>query len=385
MFKWEKKIIDIFEKDYLLLGFIIVTLIALLTRFYMLDYKSGDFNIYLGPWFDYLKDNGGLKALATYPGDYNAPYMTIMALLTYIPLDKLYLIKGFSIIFDFALAISSACLVKFLVSKNKNEFFLLTYSIILFLPEVLMNSSLWGQCDSGYATFIILALLYLLKEKYVKSFILLGVAFALKLQFIFILPLFIVIYVSQKKFSFIHFLIIPVVDLVLSIPAIMMGKPLIDVLTVYFNQTETYSDRLTLNFPNIYTILTGWPSIFYKVGTLVTVAACAMMLGFIIYKKIKWNNEKILNLGLWFVVIVTFLLPCMHERYLFVGEILAVICYILYKKNLSLTIFVVFSSVVTYSSFLFGAPTYYLPYMGAIYTVIIVYFTRDTLRLLSES
>lgn len=384
MFKYEKKIIEFFQKHYLAVGAILISLFALLIRYCMLDFESGDYVIFLSPWYDYLKSNGGFKALANYPGDYNVPYMTIMALLTYLPIPKLYAIKLVSIIFDFAIAVSSAFLVKQIVKKNKKEIALITYSIVLFLPTVLMNSALWGQCDSIYATFIILSLLFLLKEKYIPSFIMLGLAFSFKLQFIFILPLYVIIYVCQKKYSILNFLIIPLIDIILSIPAMIAGKPFKDCLMVYLNQTGTYKDSLTLNFFNIYNILNGTPEIFYKVGELLVLVVCLITLIYCLYKNVKWNNEKIITLGLWFLVVITFLLPGMHERYLFVGEVLALIYYVAYKKNLPIVIFIIFSPIITYSSFLFGLSFPYSQIMSILYLVLIIYFTKDTIKLLDN-
>ena len=197
MTKLEKKLLDFVDNKINILFIIVISLLALFLRYKAINFESGDYTHFLSVWFDYLKDNGGLLALKNYPGDYNAPYMTLMSLLTYLPFNKIYLIKGLSILFDFALALSSALLVKEIAKSNKEKLFLLTYGIVLFLPTVFLNSSLWGQCDSIYATFCILALLYLMKSKYVRSFILLGIAFSFKLQFIFIVPIFIVYYFSK--------------------------------------------------------------------------------------------------------------------------------------------------------------------------------------------
>ena len=46
---------------------------------------------------------------------------------------------------------------------------ILTYGLILVIPPVLVNSSMWGQCDSIYTTFILISLYYLLDKKYTKS------------------------------------------------------------------------------------------------------------------------------------------------------------------------------------------------------------------------
>ena len=58
---------------------------------------------------------------------------------------------------------------------------LITYALVLIIPTVMLNSGMWGQCDSIYTTFVILALYFLVKEKYSLSFIMLGISFAFKL------------------------------------------------------------------------------------------------------------------------------------------------------------------------------------------------------------
>jgi len=210
MLRYEKKIVDFIKKHYKIIFTICIILLAIFVRITLFDFKSGDYVCFLTKWYKYLKIHGGLKALANYPGDYNAPYMTIMALLTYLPIKDIYAIKLVSVIFDFILALSSGLLVKEIVKKNKVTYFLITFCIVLFIPSVILNSSEWGQCDSIYSSFVILSLLFLMKKKYKTSFLMLGLAFSFKLQFIFILPLFVILYFCEEKFSILDFLIIPV-------------------------------------------------------------------------------------------------------------------------------------------------------------------------------
>lgn len=383
MFKYEKKLIDFIHENYLLIGFICATIMALFTRLCMISFESNDYIDYLSGWFEYLKTHGGLLALKNYPGDYNAPYMTIMALLTYLPFKKIYLIKMVSIIFDFGLAISACMLVRYLVPKNKDMYGFITYAVVLFLPEVVINSAIWGQCDSGYTMFVILALLYLLKEKYTKSFIFLGLAFSLKLQFIFILPLFIVVYVMKKKFSILNFLIIPLVNLVLCIPAMIFGKSFKDILLVYFKQVYNFGG-VSRNFLNLYALISEDARILVYYGIFLTIFVCLFMLIYLIYKRVNLTNKMILNLGLWFLVIVTFLLPSMHERYLFAGSVLSVIYYIVYKENFALMIGIILSAIVTYFGFLFGIYGGLTNIIVIGYAVVVAYYTKDVFRMLND-
>ena len=378
MKKFEKNLLEFINDKSLFLGFIFVTFFALIMRFCMFPYESHDYTMFLSGWFDYLKNNGGLLALATYQGNYNAPYMTIMALLTYLPFNSLHLIKFVSIIFDFGLALSSAALVKYLVPKNKNLYYFITYSVMLFIPEIVLNSAVWGQCDAGYTMFIVLALLYLFKEDYLKSFIFLGVSFALKLQFIFILPLFIIIYFTKKKFSIWHFFIIPLVNIILCLPAIIIGKPIKDLLLVYFLQTAEYKEYINLNFINLYGLVGNNGNILHAFGIFTTLLICLITLIYLMYKKVNLTNKMMLNLGLWFVVIVTFFLPCMHERYLYLGCVLAVIYFITYKENFILMISILLCSILTYFSYLFGYPFNSRETVIIAYTIILALYTKKT-------
>ncbi len=226
MKKIEDKVFEYINKHKFIIFFIIITIISLLSRYYLLRYESGDYTIFLKEWFNEIKQFGGIKALNREIGDYNTPYLTIIAVLTYLPIKSLYSIKIVSIFFDYVLAFGVCKIVDIIIKDNKNKknILLIVYGIVLMLPTVMLNSACWGQADSIYTAFTIWSIAFLMKEKYVKSFILLGVAFAFKLQIIFILPLYILIYISKRKFSIVHFFIIPCVNFIMCIPAMIARK-----------------------------------------------------------------------------------------------------------------------------------------------------------------
>ncbi len=356
--KIENKILDFIETHQVLFFLLFFTIAALLVRYCLFSVESGDFKVFLKPWFEELKANGGFKALANFPGDYNAPYMTLLALLTYLPINPLYSIKTLSVLGDFLLAFSSYQLVNTLMQgKEKQKFYaLLAYIVVLFLPQVILNGSCWGQCDAIYTSFILLSFHYLLKEKYTTSFILLGISFAFKLQFIFILPFFLILYVLERKFSIFHFLIIPIVNLIMCLPAIIMGKPFLDCMTIYFRQSSAQSDMLTRNFINIYQIFQADATVFTKAGILFTISICAMILFYFWHKKIELNPEKKLLLATWLIILLTYFMPAMHERYLFVGEILGVLYYLCYRKHGLIIGIITINALITYTFFLYHYP-----------------------------
>lgn len=360
---FEDKIVVFLKKHCLVLLAILATVLALFARYKLLRYESTDYVGFLEPWFAELKAGGGLKALANYPGDYNAPYMTILAILTYLPIRALYTIKLVSIGFEIVLALAVGWLIYTL--KPSKKLAIIGYVVTLFLPQILANGALWGQCDAIYASFAILALGFLLREKWKLAFVMLGVACAFKLQFIFILPIFIVKYVldrgqkiakTQKArgFSVGYFLIIPAVDLLLCLPAIIAGKSIWECLTVYLQQTQTYNYAMSMNFVSFWNIFEMAPEFWYNVGVVITLVVCAGMLVFLVEKKAQLTKERTIEITLWFMIVMTFLLPGMHERYLIIGEILAVVYCLVYRKGWIVALMVNAYAWITYGNYLTG-------------------------------
>lgn len=173
-----KKLKEINKKDLLII--ISITIVGLLLRILWLNGKSGDYTTFLKPWIDQINVLGNFHALKYDIGDYNIPYIIILTLISTLKCNPLYPIKFVSIIFDFICAIYGAKIVKFITNNKLSS--IVSYGLILILPTVLINSSLWGQCDSIYTSFILVSIYLLMKEKYTKSFIFLGISFAFKLQ-----------------------------------------------------------------------------------------------------------------------------------------------------------------------------------------------------------
>jgi Gpi18-like mannosyltransferase len=362
------------EKHLDLLIVLIVVIASLILRCFLFTYKSSDFIKFLYPWFNEIKMNGGFKYLGHYPGNYNVPYAVIMTFLTYLKINPLYSIKIVSVIFDYALAI---LIYKFIYEINKNRYYaVLGFTMILFLPTVLLNGSLWAQCDIIYTTFLVLSLYFLYKNKVNWSFVFLGIAFAFKLQFIFVLPVYVILYFKRKDFSLLNFLIIPIVNFVMCLPAIFSGKSVLDCFLIYFKQAGTYQ-LLTMNFPNLYSLVNGNPIYFSKIGICLTFLIFVLMFYYIMKNKVKFNLENILLLMIWSILICVFFLPHMHERYMFSADIFSLLYLLLYKRNFLVCLLVQMISFVSYTVFLFHN-TLVPSYLLAIALLgIIIYLTKD--------
>ncbi|MDY4815291.1 MAG: glycosyltransferase 87 family protein [Turicibacter bilis] len=377
----EKNILDHLFKWRYYIFLIIITTLAIIIRGLFFSVESGDYVQFLSVWFDTLKQNGGLAGIKTPIGDYNVPYLTILACLTYLPISSLVSIKLVSIIFDFFGAITAALIVKKLTSTSNysNLLAVITYSIIIFLPTVILNGAAWGQCDFIYTSFILLSLYLLLNKKHFWSLFVYGIAFSFKLQAIFILPLFIIIYLVNKDFSILNFLLIPVANLILSLPALLLGYPLKNLLLVYINQTDTYHN-LTMNFPNIYNLMHNYYDLLKLPGIIFTLTVVGTFTMIVWSTKKRISNKDLITYSLWLVLTITFFLPGMHDRYLFVADILSVIYVIINRKNFYLPIFINFTSFSTYIIFLFGMPSSNITLLTYVYLIILSTFTLQIIK-----
>lgn len=366
---------------------VLVTIFSLLIRIMWLSAESGDYTYFLKPWIESIRNLGGFKALGYNIGDYNVPYVFILTIISYFKCEPLVPIKVVSIIFDFVMAIYGFKLVKKLTNNINAS--LMCYSIILFLPTVLVNGAMWAQCDSIYTAFILISLYYLLDKKYIKSFIFFGISFAFKLQSVFILPLYILLYFREKDIKLYHFLLIPIVNIIMCSPALIMGRDIQDVLLIYVNQTSTYTN-LVMNFANAYSLIDGtmigldYNGIISKIGILVTIFIYFCIWLFVLVKKVKFNNEKIITVGLWSIIIATFFLPRMHERYMFVADVLCVIWFLIYQKKYYMVIVINLVSLLSYFKFLFDFKFINLGLISIVYFIFIMVFTLHVVKLLGE-
>lgn len=382
--KFKNFILD--KKNLRILFLVIISILAVVIRISVIKFRSHDYENYLAKWIEQIKQMGGFRSLKYIIGDYNVPYIVFLTILSYIPISPLIFIKAFSIIFDFICAIYASKLVYSIVNKGETSKILsdICYALILFLPTVFINSSIWGQCDIIYVTFIIMSLYYLNKNRVFLSFVLLGVSFAFKLQFIFILPLYVLYYFKKKNISLLHFLLIPIVNIIMCLPAIIMGKSIKDCILIYFNQVSEYP-KIVMGYPNLYNIFVEFFDSQSMVLVILTVIIIGILLYYILSKKIDLD-KNIIRIGLMFSAIMVFFLPRMHERYGFLPEVLAVIHVLTSKKDYYILIILELMGIAGYWGY-FASQIFNFSYfniMAIIGFIGIAKFTIDTVKYLNK-
>lgn len=354
MLKAERKWIDWMIRQKNILLFLIVTCLAILARVGGLSFVSADMNDYLLPWAEQFRANSGFSAMRTQIGDYNFLYQAIIILICRLPGSMVHLYKYISIFFDFLLAISCAALIR--KEKGGTTFcpaFVTTYAVVLFLPTVILNSAVWGQCDVIYTVACIFALAALYRRSYAASFIALGLAFALKLQTVFILPVYLYVYICRKDFSLLHFFITLLTLWATGIPAYLQGRSVLAVFQVYLSQVYEYTGMI-LNTPSIWALF--FPS--YGHMRLYAMAATALILGLFLYHflnhglVIRENLESFLIVAAWSAWTCFLFLPSMHERYSYLSDLLLVLLALLSRKYLPYALVAVCISGITYTNYL---------------------------------
>ena len=362
MSKFEHKFLLLIEKNLFFISAIIITFLGVLLRLTGFHLESGDLTAFVLPWYKELKEAGGLNGLSTYNGDYNAPYVFLLAILTYLPIKPIWSIKLLSCMFDFIGAIFSALIVSnFYNAENKKMISLITYATILFCPVVFLNSSYWGQTDFIYVTFLLISIFFLIKKKYTYVMIAFGLALSFKLQAVFILPFLLIYYMKNKEFSILRFLLVPLTLIVTGLPNFFWGhKSIFHFFTVYLNQSHT-NGLLSYYYPNIWFWFPQTELIpFPKVAILVTILLIGIMAILIIgNKKIAILSSKdIITFALWSAMTCVIFLPYMHERYGFFVEIASIIYVFIFKKHWWIAIVLNTISLFTYIDYLYSISYY---------------------------
>lgn len=339
--------------------------LALFLRAFFLPHATLDYQNFLSHWVEHFRQ-GGLAALKDPVGNYNVPYLYMLALLPALPFSDLYGIKLFSIFFDALLAWGGLRLVKCLTPDKKAP--LLAFSALLLLPTVVLNGACWGQCDSVWAALCVLALAAALEDKPWRSLTLLGLAFAFKLQAIFILPLWLPLWL-RGRVRFKHLFAFPAAFGLSMVPALLAGKPVKDILSVYIGQTTDSVGWGTLNYnsPSIFSLLPhgtqfrpGAPQYAIVVAFLFMMAVLALLL----LSRKSPSNAAFVLAGAALSLGIPFFLPYMHERYFFLGGVLLAAFACACREHAPAAVAAELASLGGYHAYLIGRYFLFLTFFG---------------------
>jgi Gpi18-like mannosyltransferase len=79
--------------------------LAIALRVSLYHVETSDYTVFVSQWYTYIQTHGGFAALKDNFSNYNTPYLTLLALTTYLPIPELIAIKTLSVVFDGVLAL----------------------------------------------------------------------------------------------------------------------------------------------------------------------------------------------------------------------------------------------------------------------------------------
>jgi len=358
---------------------VLITVFAILVRILLFPFESGDYRQFLQGWYEALKNNGGFAAVGMNIGDYMPTYLYFLAIFTYLPVSDLAAIKIISSIADIILAVYVMKIVN--LRYEDKTYGVLAYAGILFLPSVILNSAVWGQCDSIFTAALVACVYYLMQNKENRAVTTFAIAFIFKLQAVFLAPLLLLLLLKRKvKLS--TFLIVPLVYFISILPAVMMGRSLTGLLTVYFSQAGQYK-MIAMFLPNLYTWLPENTPGYISSAAVVLAGGLVLISLFYFYrKKFMITNEVLVSLALFFALFVPFILPHMHERYYFLADILSVIFAFYFPKKFYVPIVTVLSSTYAVCHNLFNTDFFSVQLLGVIMLLVLISVAKHLVDLI---
>lgn len=338
------------HRTYIYIGFALLFVLSLFARKSLIKFQDADYQIF-SSWYNFVKIHG-IHSFKYGFSNYNPPYTYFLYILTILPISKIVAIKGLLAVFDIVLAVSVYSIVKFFSPRTYLPF--IAGLVTMFLPTVLFTGVLWGQFDQLYVAFMLLSLSAILRDNSKWAWIFFGIAIAVKFQAIFFLPVLgIMVF---KKINWYDFIWGVGAFLILTLPPVLVGRPIGSLLDIYPSQARLFNGMLTLNAPNLYQ---WFPSsafpYFNHMATALAFASVIIVLIIALWYK-KFSSRDLMVATTLILYVVPFLLPEMHERYFFPAGIASVVLAFAYPDRtfISMAVLMQVITLFSYCPFLFG-------------------------------
>ena len=265
-------------------------LVYLVLFFVFIDRVSLDYIIHLDVWYRTIQNNG----FGVLKGDfynYAPAYMYLLALSTLFPVKSLFGIKLLSLP---VVPLAGYFMSSMLHSAGRDPLKAwLGFTLVILAPTILINSAYWGQADVFYGTASLACLAYLVQKRPYAAMAAFGVAISFKAQAVFLGP-FLLVMLVKKQIPWKAVYIPPLVFILSGLPVFIIGKPVYDIIFVYFKQAEVYQS-LCMNCSSIWALFPGLSYNAWVIpGVVITVVACIIYV-FIFNRVINLNDPMYLE------------------------------------------------------------------------------------------
>lgn len=295
---------------------------GLVGRYAVLDHKTLDATLYLLPWYEFVREHG-IESLGRTFTNYTPFYGYLLFLVSRFDgwADPWHLVKAISFVFEFGCAVLAAKFVS--LGGARLSAAAAAFACVWIAPTVFYNGAMWGQAEAIWTFFCLLSVYCLCRNKPGWSMIAFGAAFAIKAQAVFLGP-FIFGFLLRRKIHWAWVAAVPAVYLALALPALLLGQPMIDIVSVYWKQSAHFR-LLSANAANLWWFV---PNKFYTAGVIIGAAAAGgaglAISVWIARRKGEFRTETILFAAALSLFLMPFLLPKMHDRYFYAFEVIVI-------------------------------------------------------------
>jgi Gpi18-like mannosyltransferase len=329
---------------------------AVLARSVGWPVKTGDMAIF-EMWYHQVAAVGPWHGVGDEIGNYNAPFVYLLAILIYVPGALVVKLKAAFVVFDVVLAYFTYKIVG--LSGVGRRVPVAAALVMVLLPTVVINASWYGQMDAVWASLVLGGVYFLLRDRPWIAVTLCAAALATKPQAIFIFPLLLLLALAGRL-PWRTFLAVPAVFLVLDLPALVAGRNPVELFTIYdMGRQAKNVPTLTWRAPSLYAFIPIGPANPAEdtIRNLGYVFTAVLVLG-LCYVLIARNVRiDVIATATLFSIAMPFFLPGMHERYFFLADVLTVIYAIGRPRRWPVPLLVQAASLICYEPYLLGGRT----------------------------
>ncbi len=352
------------------------TIVGLWIRWQLREHTTPDTFKYLLPWYELARSSGAdslRQGLTNYTPFYS--YLLLLATRFDGILPPLVLIKGISFVFEFGCAILGYRLVGTARTHAplRPAF---AFAIIWLAPNALYNGAMWGQADAIWTFFVLLAVYLICRQSFRCAMLAFAMAVSVKLQAVFLGPLIFAV-VLQRRLHWAWLGALPAVYLIVALPTLALGRPLLDVVAIYLRQAEFFR-ALSMSAANLWLFV---PKQFYGPGVAVGLslgAAAGLAFSIFAARQREWSPKFVVLAAAVTLQLMPWILPKMHDRYFYAFETTAIVLAFLEPRLALIAVLAQINAVLSYLPFDFrtGLAMLATPVAAFLNTLILAHMVR---------
>jgi Gpi18-like mannosyltransferase len=316
----------------------LLTLCIALIFGWAVRHNNPDIGVYYQQWYRHILAYGRWASLEGSYANYSPPYLYILSFVSLfggntsqVVMVKLAQVPGLIVA---AFLFWSICR-KLGCSQRRS---LLAAWLFLVAPEVFQNTILWGQCDVLHTACLLGMVRLLLSKRPGWAMLVFGMALAFKLQAIFAGAVIAALFLSGEVPLWAS-LCVPLGFVVMMVPAWLAGRPWSQLLLIYNQQYQLQPDlakdvanplQLMYHFSRDHMRIV-YPTL--KIGSFLAAFVVSLWLVYFLTKS-RWRlrGQRLILALAATLLVEPYLLPKMHDRYFFAGDIMVLLLVIVRPK-----------------------------------------------------